>query len=69
MAEVNISPEFIGLVYYNGFSELALIGRHQIENLNNISTVFRRREASIHVPMSVGRSVGRLVGRSVFKKF
>ena len=25
---------------------------------------FRRREASIYVPMSVGRSVGRLVGRS-----
>ena len=24
--------------------------------------IFRRREASIYVPMSVGRSVGRLVG-------
>ena len=27
--------------------------------------IFRRREASIYVPMSVGRSVGWSVGRSV----
>ena len=34
-------------------------------NVVHIIFVFRRREASIYVPMSVGRSVGRLVGRSV----
>ena len=32
--------------------------------MSPVPTIFRRRQASIYVPMSVGRSVGRSVGWS-----